>query len=183
MDLNEDYLLDQVEAGNAEAMNVLINKYKSFAFTLTLRVLNDRFEAEEAAHDAFLKAFRAIKNFNRQSSFKTWFYRIVSNTAIGYLRKRKNKEGSLSEFNDPGYTENTMENSDQNRIVHQAISRLKPNDQVILHWYYMCEMNLEEVSEIVDMNREVVKVRLFRARKKLENILINEMKIGKAEIL
>lgn len=63
-----------------------------FAFTVAYRILNHREEAEEAAQDAFMQVFAALKEFNQTAKFTTWFYRIVFNAALGTKRRQKHTE-------------------------------------------------------------------------------------------
>ena len=70
----------------------LVHRHKDFAFTVAYRILNHREEAEEAAQDAFMQAFAALKDFNQTAKFTTWFYRIVFNAALGAKRRQKPTE-------------------------------------------------------------------------------------------
>src|SRR6187431_3561703 len=85
----EHALLDRILAGDQQVYADLVDKHKSYAYTIALKILQNRPEAEEAAQDAFIKAYHHLSSFNRQSKFSTWLYRITFNTAISYKRKRK----------------------------------------------------------------------------------------------
>ena len=85
----EHDLISRVLSGDEHAYRGLVDHYKRYAFTIALKILDNRAEAEEAAQDAFIKAFQHLRSFQRQSRFSTWLYRIVFNTAISYQRKRK----------------------------------------------------------------------------------------------
>ncbi|MBI3482593.1 MAG: sigma-70 family RNA polymerase sigma factor, partial [Bacteroidetes bacterium] len=94
--IQEEYsLIDQILAGEEALYATLVDKYKSFAFTIALKVVNNRAEAEEIAQDGFIKAFHYLKKFNREAKFSTWLYRIVFNTAISYKRKSKQQFESI----------------------------------------------------------------------------------------
>ena len=81
----EEYLLiDRILAGDRNLYATLVDKYKSYAYTIAMKVLENRPEAEEAAQDAFIKAFHYLKGFNRQAKFSTWLYRIVSSIYSRY---------------------------------------------------------------------------------------------------
>ena len=85
----ENKLIDRILAGKQEPYARLVENYQRFAFTIALKILNNRPEAEEATQDAFIKAFHYLKNFNRKARFSTWLYRIVFNTAVSYKRKNR----------------------------------------------------------------------------------------------
>src|SRR5512142_656682 len=95
MDYKADiFYIEQVLAGKTSAFSSLVDRHKDRAFNLAFRIAGNREEAEEITQDAFLKAFRSLDRFRRQSSFNTWLYRIVYNTAISLVRTHK--KGILS---------------------------------------------------------------------------------------
>jgi DNA-directed RNA polymerase specialized sigma24 family protein len=75
-------LIKRILQGDATAQRELVRRHKDYAFTVAYRILNQREDAEEAAQDAFLKAFVALKDFQQTAKFTTWFYRIVFNSAL-----------------------------------------------------------------------------------------------------
>src|ERR1700709_1259945 len=85
---NEDDYLELALRGNREGLEYLVGAYRTLAYTIAMKVLGNREDAEEVVQDAFLKAFAALKDFKRASRFSTWLYRIVYNTA---LTKRSNR--------------------------------------------------------------------------------------------
>src|SRR5690606_35928013 len=84
-------LIDRILAGNQAVYAELVDRHKSYAFTIAYKILENRSDVEEAAQDAFIKAYHHLKNFKRDAKFSTWLYRIVFNTAVSYKRKRKIK--------------------------------------------------------------------------------------------
>ncbi|MFM7853064.1 MAG: sigma-70 family RNA polymerase sigma factor, partial [Flammeovirgaceae bacterium] len=86
---NEQELINGVRAGDKLAYRDLVDHYKAYAYTIAMKVLNQRAEAEEAAQDAFIKAYQNMGAFKGEAKFSTWLYRIVFNTAISYKRKSK----------------------------------------------------------------------------------------------
>ena len=92
MKITEDkdiLLINRILKGETPAYRELVNRHKDYAFTLAYRILNSREDAEEAAQDAFVRAFNALPNFNRESKFTTWFYRIIINAALTIQQKKK----------------------------------------------------------------------------------------------
>jgi RNA polymerase sigma factor (sigma-70 family) len=165
---NEYSLIDQILAGEQHLYAELVNRYKSYAFTIAYRILENRPEAEEAAQDAFIKAFHHLKSFNRESKFSTWLYRIAFNTSISYKRKRKvsfqSIENVIVEY-DQG--EDALEHNDKKKYISQAISKLNETDRLALNLFYLQEFSLEEIAEITGMQANTVKVRVHRARQRL----------------
>ena len=89
-------LVRRVQAGDAKAFDVLVQKYQHKVINLVGRFVSDHAECQDIAQDAFIKAFRAINSFRGDSQFYTWLYRIAANTAKNYLASRARKS--------PGYT-------------------------------------------------------------------------------
>src|SRR5690606_41959717 len=88
-EIDDLQLIDRVLAGEQNVYAQLVERYKGYAFAIALKVLGVRPEAEEAAQDAFVKAYHNLAKFNREAKFSTWLYRIVFNTAISLRRTRK----------------------------------------------------------------------------------------------
>ena len=93
----EYVLINRVLAGEQSLYAELVNKYQSYAFTIALKIVENKPEAEEIAQDGFIKAFRNLANFNQEAKFSTWLYRIVFNTAITYKRKGKQNFQSIEQ--------------------------------------------------------------------------------------
>ena len=104
----EDMLwANRVIQGDTEAFALLVNKYKDMVFTLALKMIHHREEAEEVAQDVFLKIFKALPKFKQKAKFSTWMYRIAYNECISRLRKKKNAVISIE--NIPGSAVHSME--------------------------------------------------------------------------
>ena len=169
----EFVLIDRILAGNQHLYAELVNRYKSYAFTIALRILDNRPEAEEAAQDSFIKAFHHLKNFKRDSKFSTWLYRIVFNTSVSYKRKRKvsfqSVENTVIEYNQEA--EGMLERDDKKKYLDQAIQKLNEADKLAITLFYLKEFSLEEIAEITSMQANTIKVRIHRARQRLADEL------------
>jgi RNA polymerase sigma factor (sigma-70 family) len=169
----ENILIDRILAGEERCYADLVDQYKSYAFTIALKIVNDRSEAEEVAQDAFVKAYNYLRNFNRTARFSTWLYRIVFNTAISYKRKNKlvteaidNKHVENPERADAG-----MERNDKTVYINRALKKLNDADQLAIQLFYIKEFSLEEVADLMGQNVNTIKVRIHRARQRLADEL------------
>ncbi|MFZ1328785.1 MAG: sigma-70 family RNA polymerase sigma factor, partial [Chitinophagaceae bacterium] len=97
--LNDNEIISKVLSGDHQAYAGLVNRYQNYVFTLTLRMVKNREDAEEVAQDVFIKAFKYLADFKGASKFTTWLYTIVSNTSISFLRKKKLDIHSLDNEN------------------------------------------------------------------------------------
>jgi RNA polymerase sigma-70 factor (ECF subfamily) len=178
----ENRLLDRILGGEQSVFATLVDQYKSYAFTIAFKILNNRPEAEEAAQDSFIKAYHHLKSFNRQAKFSTWLYRIVFNTAISY--KRKNRILFQTIDNLPieysGDSNKGLERNDKEVFVKQAMDKLSEADRLAIQLYYIQEFSLEEVAGVLNQPINTVKVRIHRARQRVGDEL---KKILKEEAL
>jgi RNA polymerase sigma-70 factor (ECF subfamily) len=174
----EHQLIDRILSGEQTLYAQLVNRYKSYAFTLALKITLVRGDAEEAAQDAFIKAFHNLANFNREARFSTWLYRIVFNTAVSYKRKNKrqfeNIETTVIAY--AADSDGALERKDKSRFIEEAMRKLNDADQLALTMYYLQEFSLEEIAEVTGMQANTLKVRIHRARQRLANELSGLLK-------
>ncbi|MBA4058414.1 MAG: RNA polymerase, partial [Marivirga sp.] len=85
----EDSFLDKAIRGDRVGLEYLVRTYQNLAYTIAIRILSNREDAEEVVQDSFMKAFASLSKFKRASKFSTWLFRIVYNTAISRLNSRK----------------------------------------------------------------------------------------------
>jgi RNA polymerase sigma factor (sigma-70 family) len=165
--------IDRIIAGDRLAYGELVDKHKSYAYTIAHKILQNRPEAEEAAQDSFIKAFNNLGGFNRQSKFSTWLYRIVFNTAITYKRKSRHQFESIEQSSPIASHEgeSTLEKDDKKKYLDEALSRLNEADRTALTLFYLDEFSLDEIAEIMSMQANTIKVRVHRARQRLADEL------------
>ena len=172
------FYIDQVLDGKSHAFSFLVERHKDRAFNLAFKIAGNREEAEEITQDAFLKAYRSLGRFRRQASFNTWLYRIVYNTAISLVRGRKKGILSVEEFPASivdfiSYTANEQEaeRDYRNSIVNFALQKINEDERALISLYYYDEMDIGEISDITGITKSNIKVRLFRARQKMLDII------------
>lgn len=171
-------IIEQVKQGDLLSFRLLVDKYKNMAYHIALQVVRNNEDAEEIAQDSFLKAYQSINNFRGESKFSTWFYRIVYNQAVSKTRKRKIETSNIDEVEisdheiAQAYEEFTLLEKEERSIqLNEAISKLKEDESLLITLFYLDENSIEEISEITNYSVANVKVKLFRARKKLFTIL------------
>jgi RNA polymerase sigma-70 factor (ECF subfamily) len=172
----ETELIAQVLAGKQSAYAELIKRHQRYVFTLALRMVKNREDAEEVTQDCFIKAYRGLANFEQKSKFSTWLYRIVFTTAMTHLRKKKpltdsiDEEDTLIQLSNVGNDElsDQVERRSKYVYLHQAISQLLPDDAAIITLFYQGEQSLEEIGKALQMDPNTIKVKLHRARQRLK---------------
>lgn len=162
--------------GNRQAYSILVERYQNFVFTITLRYLKNREDAEEVAQDVFVKAYRSLADFKGTAKFSTWLYTITTTTCITFLRKKKPEIYSLDNEKifarvgniDSGTNANQIEQKNKIRMVNEAIKMLSTDDAQIISLFYKGEQTLEEIATILGKEQNAVKVQLHRARGRLK---------------
>jgi RNA polymerase sigma factor (sigma-70 family) len=174
---DEDYI-KQILNGNTNAFKHLVEKYKDLVFSVVYNVLQQQKDAEEIAQDSFLKAYQNLHTFRSDSKFSTWIYRIAYNNAVSKSRlKQKNNQPLNEKLSVGDYsTENNIANASITEVVEHGLKLLPEQDAAIISLYYLDELPVKEIATIVSLSESNVKVKLFRARKELYNLLENEYK-------
>ncbi|MGI9549596.1 MAG: RNA polymerase sigma factor [Aurantibacter sp.] len=179
---NDQFYITKILNGDDTAFAVLVNRYKNMVFTLAMQMLKNREEAEEISQDTFIKIFKSLDKFKGDSKFSTWVYRIAYNSCLDRIKtyKRQYATVGIDEF-----TENQvktletafdlMERSDREKSVKECLHRLPEDDCVLITLFYYEELSLEEISKVIGIDPNNVKVKLFRARKRLATILKERM--------
>jgi len=170
----DEYYIREILKGDSGSFSQLVEKYSHLAFSLSMKILNQREVAEEAAQDAFIKAYNSLGSFQSSSAFRTWFFRIVYNTSISRLRTRKNAEVKIEDVKitdtEIQSTENAMvqlHTSDRQKYLQAGLERLEPDERALLKMYYYDDFSMDEVSSITGLTVSNVKVKIHRSRKRL----------------
>jgi RNA polymerase sigma factor (sigma-70 family) len=172
------YYIGEVLKGKSNAYSHIVDRHKDNVFNLAFRICGNREEAEEVAQDSFLKAYRSLNGFRMKSRFSTWLYRIVYNTSISYLRSKKRGMISIDEypatvkdFIAPGTPEEEAESIYRESLVNFALQKMSDDERALVTLYYYDELSSDEISEIMNISKSNIKVRLFRARKRISEII------------
>jgi RNA polymerase sigma factor (sigma-70 family) len=178
--LDDTSLIQLVLQGNQPAYSVLVQRYESYVFTLVLRFVPVREQAEEVAQDVFVKAYRCLADFKGNCKFSTWLYTIVNTTSLSHLRRKKDEailldgEKMLAVADGRQAPSDRLEQKTQKQLIQQALKRLPETDASVLQLFYLAEQSLEEIGLVTGMTPGNVKVRLFRARQKLREVMETE---------
>ena len=171
---SDNFYIDKVLNNDANAYASLVDKHKNMVYTIALKIVRNREDAEEIAQDVFVKAYQSLSTFKKESKFSTWLYRIVYNAAISKTRKRNIETTDINYNIVENYSEddindnlNRLDNNEQKKIINTVLKKLNSEDHLIVALYYFKDKSIEEISEIANISQSNVKVKLFRIRKKL----------------
>ncbi len=155
----------RARGGDFDAFDALVREHGPAVYRVALRMLGDPADAEDAAQDAFLQAWRGLRSFRGQSRFTTWMYRIVTNRCLDELARRRAteplEEDSPSERPGP---EQVVVARSEFAILRRAVDDLTPEQRVTLVLREFEGCTYEEIAEVLGISVSAVKSRLHRAR-------------------
>lgn len=183
-DTTDAELVKRVQAGDKRAFDILVLKYQSRIINLISRYVSDHHAAMDVAQEAFIKAYKGLKNFRGDSAFYTWMYRIAINTAKNHLASIGRKmpeyavdaqeaeqfegESGLKEYASP---ERVLMSEEIKETVHKAIEALPEDLKAAITLRELEGMSYEEIAEVMDCPIGTVRSRIFRAREAIDKRL------------
>jgi RNA polymerase sigma-70 factor, ECF subfamily len=173
-------LVRRAQEDDQEAFEVLVKKHQGRVFAVAGGILRNREDVEDVAQQVFLKAYFSLKKFDQRSAFSTWLYKITVNECWDLLRKKKVRplvyESELTEEQAHSYqtTEEKGKNApdvsdrlETRQEVDHWLDCLDERDRTMLVLKEVQGFTVEEIAEIMEINGNTVKVRMFRARQKI----------------
>ncbi len=165
--------IDRAVSGDPEAFSHLIETYQNPVYNLCYRMLGDPDEAEDAAQESFLRAYKGIRRYDRERSFSTWLLSIAAHYCIDLMRRRRYATLSYDELPqldppdlNPG-PEMSLILSESQRRVQALLASLSPQDRAAIVMRYWNDLSYEEIGEALSMTVSAVKSRLHRARREM----------------
>lgn len=176
-ELTDTEIISRVLLGEQAIYAKLVERYQNYVFTLVIRFIPNREDAEEVAQDVFVKAYRSLADFRGESKFSTWLFTIARTSCISFLRKKRpdlqsldnEKTGLQLENRDSGFRADLVEQKSRHAMVNEAIGMLSADDSQVLTLFYKGEQSLEEIGRIMGMEANTIKVKLHRARQRLKD--------------
>ncbi len=166
--------------GDQDAFADIVSAFQDSVYNLCYRMLGERTEAEDAAQEAFLRAYMNLTRYDAARSFKTWLLSIASNYCIDRLRRRRLQWISLDDepvsdrlalhSNDPEPEIATL-NKEQSAAIQLLLNDLSPDYRAVVVLRYWYDYSYAEIADIMDTTESAVKSRLFRARQALADKL------------
>lgn len=176
----EKHIIDCVLNGDTGKYEYFLRAYSTQMFNLLFRLSGNKEDAEELTQDVFLKAYCKLRTFHGKSSFSTWLYAIAYHVGISYARKRDFNtcvmdERELSLLSDTVVDEALDDESEERiHLLQKAVSRLEPEERLIIALFYKEGKDVQEVARIVNVSPGALKVRLHRIRKKIYLLMKKE---------
>lgn len=176
---DEQVWLEEARRGNKDAFGKLIEVYQSPVFNLAYRMLGNADEAEQAAQEAFIRAWTRLDSYDSAHKFSTWLLSITSNYSIDQIRKRRAQllsidgplpaHPALMSGGEASPEVQVVEDERQEAV--QQLLNILPEDYrqaVVLRYWY--DMSYDEIAEVMDTSVSAIKSRLFRARRQMAEV-------------
>jgi RNA polymerase sigma-70 factor (ECF subfamily) len=168
-------LVEEVLAGDDDAFAVLVERYERDVYNLAYRMLGNVGEAEDAAQEGFLRAYKHLSRYDPKRSFKTWLLSITSNHCIDRLRKRRITWLPIDEPLPPhpalrsseAGPEDSVIESERTAQVQELLDNLAPDYRAAVVLRYWYDMSYAEIAVTLETTESAIKSRLFRARQML----------------
>lgn len=181
-------LINAFQAGDNKAFDTLALRHKDMVFNLCYRFLGDLQDANDAAQDVFIKAFKALKRFRSESSFSTWIYRIGLNTCKNKVKSLEHRyRKQTTSLNNPGTGRDddppmeivdgspspsmALERRERCMIIQKAVHSLPKDKKEMIVLRDMEGLSYDEIVNITGLNLGTVKSKIARARSDLREIL------------
>jgi RNA polymerase sigma-70 factor (ECF subfamily) len=178
-------LLERCRRGEPAAFAELVERTYRQVYTLAVRLVGDRHEAEDVTQEAYLRVHRSLGTFRGDSSFRTWLHRIVANTAMTHLRRR-GRFGDLGDEHDSvlRLSEPTADPAQLDTdALRRALATLDDAQRVVVLMKDAYGFSCREIGEEMGISEGAVKVRLHRARKRLKAALYGPVEGGHTEVV
>ena len=164
-----------LESKDTRYFSVLYDRYADKVFAKCRSFAHTSAEAEDMAHDIFLKVFVKMNDFGFKSKFSTWLYSITYNFCIDYVRKNQTEQERQSEFaNTLDEFEEEVDDSYllqiQYELLKRVLNQINPEDKALLLMKYQDEMSIKEIMTATSMKESAIKMRLKRAKEKVITI-------------
>lgn len=163
--------LIQAQKGDAGAFSNLVELYQRPVYNMCYRMLSNAEDAEDAAQETFLRAYKSMKRYDLNRSFSSWLLSIAAHYCIDQIRKRRFNIVSVEELpmpdlpdHSPGVDSQLAKAEDQNR-VRGLLSVLEPIDRAAIILYYWYDYSYSEICQVLNLSLSATKSRLHRARR------------------
>jgi RNA polymerase sigma-70 factor (ECF subfamily) len=176
----ESLWLIKAQKGDGEAFTKLVEAYQKPVFNMCYRMLNNAEDAEDAAQETFLRAYKALRRYDNKRAFATWLLSIAAHYCIDQIRKRRITMVSIEDMpymelsdGEPG-PEKSMGNKEDKEKIRSLLTSLNPTDRAAVVMYYWYDFSYDEIAEVLNLTMSAVKSRLHRSRREMAQSCIQK---------
>ncbi|MFK7806674.1 MAG: RNA polymerase sigma factor [Saprospiraceae bacterium] len=177
MNMDAHYI-NEVLNGNTNAFGYFIRTYQNRAFGVAISIVKREDDAKDVVQDSFITAYSSLTSFRNDARFSTWFYRIVVNTGLQFIKREKRRDevvegysitdNEKAAFND-AITQ--LEKQDLKKLIKGVFGKIPAKEALVLELYYINDQRIVEIEKITDFTKANIKVLLHRGRANFYKIL------------
>jgi RNA polymerase sigma-70 factor (ECF subfamily) len=187
MDLSDKILIEKVKGGDFQAFEALVNRYEGKVYRLSMRMLRNPQDAEDALQETFLQVYRGLKSFEGRSTFSTWLFRLASNVCLMKIRHRESEPSKMLPLEDylpqheagehpqlqdwPDLPEDTLLSKESREKMLEALEKLPAEYRAVFILRDIEGFSNAETGETLGISVAAVKSRVHRARLTLRGML------------
>lgn len=186
MEKDDSTLVKAAQRGDRKAFTQLVERTQRRSYAVALQLVHDADEARDVCQEAYLKAHRNLPKFDGQAQFSTWLYRIVVNTGIDFLRRKRHEKVEFDDTRDPDDDNDSgisprrlgfdparaVEDKELRAQLTDALAKLSPIHRAILVMREVDGLAYQEMADVLQISIGTVMSRLFHARKKMQSLLL-----------
>lgn len=176
--MDESRLIERARRGDLGAYDELVRAHQEAAFRAAYFITHDAADAQDAAQEAFIRAFDALGRFDARRPFRPWLLRIATNAALNRLKASRRRQAMAERYGtravearDTSTIEAKVLRRERGRRVWNVIGQLKPDDQRLLFLRYFLDLSEAELAQTFDVAAGTIKSRLHRALAKLREVI------------
>jgi RNA polymerase sigma-70 factor (ECF subfamily) len=171
-------LVERARRGDAEAFRQLVDRHRDHAYGLALRITRSHADAQEAAQEAFVRAWLALDGFRGEAAFGTWLHRIVARRALDFARARRTREARQSDVEQAELLPDRDSHATHDVLLVQRIERLEQglsaSQRAVVALFYHEDQPVAAIATMLEMPENTVKTHLRRARAALREAWLRE---------
>ncbi|MDQ0878529.1 RNA polymerase sigma factor (sigma-70 family) [Paenibacillus sp. V4I3] len=173
--MTDEQLIDRVRQGHSDAYRVLVERHKSYIYTLVYRMAPHKETAEDLTQEVFVKLFRSLAHFRGDAKFTTWLYRMTTNLVTDFRRSQKRKpyEALLDKMK--GWFTDAREQpeemamlKDEQERMQALLSELPDKYRLIMYLFHYKQLSYQEMSEVTGLPMKTLETRLYRGKAMLK---------------
>lgn len=177
VDDTDQVLVERFRSGDREAFTELVIRYRRPIYNAAFWVLRRAEDASDITQSVFLKVAERLDEYDGRHKFFSWIYRITINESLNLLRRNGQEQGLDEEIEIPGHEaddpERRTSKGEASGRIRDALMRLSANDRTVLTLRHFSELSYDEIAEVLDVDEKTVKSRLYEARQRLRQMLMD----------
>lgn len=180
----DDHYINEVLNGNTKAFGYFIKTYQDKAFGIAVSIVKQEADAQDVVQESFIKAYASLPKFKKEAKFSTWFYRIVVNSALLFIKRNKRRtafvlENAITDPEKVAFNEaiQQLQKQDFKKLIRRVFDQLPAKEALVLQLFYIDDQGITEIEAITGFTKANIKVLLHRGRLNFYKIIKDEKDI------